>query len=717
MTIRKRKLLFGQSLPIFFFSVFMLCISCKEKVKPHTSWRQYRGDDGSTAYSALDQINKSTVSQLEVAWVLHTGDAREGNRSAIQCNPIIVNGMMYITSPQLKLIALDPSTGKEIWKFNPFGDKDAAGVNRGVTYWADAADKRIFFAAGYFLYALNADNGSPVTAFGDGGKIDLRKGLGRDPEKLDVQATTPGIVFGDLLIQGSMVGEGYDAAPGFVRAYDIRTGNIAWTFHTIPQPGEFGYDTWQKDNYQHVGAVNSWAGMSLDKERGIVFVPTGSPAFDFYGGNRKGQNLFGNCLIALDAKTGVRKWHYQLVHHDLWDYDLPAPPTLITINKDGKKIDAVAQVTKMGMVFVFDRETGEPVFPIEERPVPRSDLPGEEASPTQPFPVKPLPFVRHQFNDDIITDISDSARNYVMEKVKLAHKGTIYTPPSTAGVVQFPGTRGGAEWGGPSFDPETGILYVNANELPLLIKMKLLENNSPIANAAGEKIYTLNNCIVCHGADRSGNGVFPKLKDLSKKFTATQLSTLIKNGRGQMPSFPNLSDKEQMALADFLLDKKEAVKDTSEQKIITDSAVRYVHDGWTPLVDPDGYPAVKPPWGTLNAIDLNKGEILWKVPLGEYPALLKKGLPATGTPNLGGTLTTKGGLVFIGATKDEKFRAFDKKTGKLLWEYKLPSGGYATPATYSVDGTQYIVIAAGGGGKVGSPSGDSYIAFRLKRSK
>ena len=695
--------------------IVLLLMSCRQRQQPFTTWEVYRGDKGSTGYSALDQINRTNLDLLEVAWIYHTGDAREGNRSTIQCNPIVVNGMMYVTSPQLKLIALDPLHGKDIWQFNPFVDEEATGVNRGVTYWEEDNDKRIFFSAGYCLYALNADDGSLLLNFGDSGKVDLRVGLGRDPAKLAVWATSPGIIYKDLLIQGTALGEGYDAAPGFVRAYNVRTGEIAWTFNTIPQPGEFGYDTWDKDSYKEAGGTNAWAGMSVDEERGMVFVPLGSPAFDFYGGNRKGTNLFGNCIVALDAQTGERRWHYQLVHHDLWDYDLPAPPTLVTIKNGQRKTDAVAQVTKMGMVFLFNRLSGEPLFPIKERAVPRSGLMGEAAWPTQPFPVKPAPFARQYFSESDITGISDSAHAFVKEKVKNAKMGPIFTPPDTNGVVQFPGTRGGAEWGGASFDPGTGVLYVNANEIPLLVKMKPI----PVADddavtSRGEKIYTLNNCTMCHGANRAGTAVFPSLQQLSKKNSREQVAALLKKGKGQMPAYPNITNEDKKALIDFLFDAEQNREHTQTAPTNAEQQYRYVHNGWTVLTDKEGYPGVKPPWGTLNAIDLNKGELLWKVPLGEYPELVKRGIPATGTQNLGGAVVTAGGLVIIAATFDEKLRIFDKHTGKLLWEYKLPAGGYATPATYMLNGKQYIVIAAGGGGKVGSLSGDAYVAFRLK---
>ena len=704
---------FEKEITLFFFTI-ALFISCTHDDKPYTTWAVYRGDKGSTGYSALNQINKTNLDKLELAWTYHTGDAREGNRSNIECNPIIVNKMMYVSSPQLKLIALDPASGKEIWKFDPFKKQEASGVNRGITYWADGAnDKRIFFSAGFYVYALNADNGELVSTFGSSGKIDLRIGLGRDPAKLSVWSTSPGIIYKNLLIQGTSLEEGYDAAPGFVRAYNVLTGKIEWTFNTIPQPGEFGYDTWEKNSYKEVGGANAWAGMSVDEERGIVFIPLGSPAFDFYGGNRKGENLFGNCLLAVDAATGKRKWHYQLVHHDLWDYDLPAPPTLVTLKNGKTTTDAVAQVTKMGLVFLFERSTGKPIFPIEERTVAKSNLLGEETWPTQPFPVKPAPLVRQSYSENDITNISDSAHAYIKERIGNAHLGSMFTPPDTGGVVQIPGSRGGAEWGGASFDPETGILYVNANELPLLVKMKAVTLNDQ-TNSWGEKIYTMNNCTMCHGANRAGTNVFPSLLNLGARITPQKADSVLKTGKGQMPSYPNLAAEDKTALLEFLFDKKQTKTSAEKPEKTGPVKYRYVHNGWVQLTDKDGYPGIKPPWGTLNAIDLNKGELIWKVPLGEYDALTKRGIPPTGTQNLGGSVVTAGGLIIIASTADEKLRIFDKQTGKILWQYKLPAAGYATPCVYMFGGKQYIVIAAGGGGKVGTPSGDAYVAFRLK---
>lgn len=696
-------------------SCSLLTLSCQDN-GAQTTWSVYRGES-SNAYSSLDQINRDNVNRLEVAWTYHAGDSEKGNRSAIQCNPIIVNGMMYITSPKLKLIALDPASGKELWKFDPFTGAQATGVNRGVTYWENGNDKRIFFSAGSYLYALNADNGKPVSSFGVEGKIDLREGLGRDPSRLAVAATSPGVIYKDLLIQGTALGEGYDAAPGFVRAYDARSGVIAWTFYTIPQPGEPGYETWTDGAYNEIGGANSWAGMTVDEKRGVVYIPTGSPAFDFYGGNRQGMNLYGNCLLALKAGTGELIWHYQLVHHDLWDYDLPAPPNLLSVVIDGKRIDAVAQITKMGMVFIFNRETGEPLFPIEERPVPPSALSGEEVWPTQPFPVKPPPFSRHFFTEADITDISPESNAFVKARIKDARFGSIYLPPDTSGVVQFPGARGGGEWGGAAVDPETGIMYVNANEIPLLISMKKIEmeRQEEFLASAGKRVYEDNGCTSCHGTDRSGTNVYPSLVNLSRKKSEAEVVSLLRNGRGQMPAFPNISEGGMNALLAYLFERNDLKSPKiSQVHNATEEKIRYAHSGWNILTDQDGYPGVKPPWGTLNAIDLNKGEILWKVPLGIYPELVAKGLPPTGTQNLGGPAITAGGLIFIGATRDKMFRAFDIDTGEILWEYELPAGGNATPSVYQVSGKQYIIIATGGGGRVGSESGDAYVAFALK---
>jgi quinoprotein glucose dehydrogenase len=496
-------------------------------------------------------------------------------------------------------------------------------------------------------------------------------------------------------------------------------------FHTIPRPGEVGYDTWEDpDAWKKFGGANNWAGMSLDEERGIVFVPTGSIGGDFYGGIRKGQNLFGNSLIALDAATGTYKWHYQVVHHDLWDRDLPANPNLVTIKRNGKEIDAVAQITKHGYVFVFDRETGEPVFPIEERPVPASDLPGEVAWPTQPIPTLPEPFARQSFTKDDVSDLDSATHTEMLERFLTIKYGKPFTPPSKNGVWIFPGFDGGGEWGGAAVDPETAIMYINSSELPWALTMINVPGKGDNSlNGMGEAIYG-RYCVACHGADRKGNGSsFPSVLNMKAKYNAQQLWGIIEKGKNMMPAFAQIKDVDKDALLAFLLDleekepttSKEPASTASETKSILDE-VPYTMTGYNRFLDKNGYPGIKPPWGTLNAVDLNSGKLLWKVALGEYEELTKRGIPPTGTETYGGPLVTKGGLVFIAGTKDEKIRAFDKTTGKVLWEAKLPAAGYATPATYSIEGRQYVVIACGGG-KIGSKSGDSYVAFALPEKK
>ena len=692
-----------------------LC-SCSKK-DPHKKWEHYRGDQGANSYSKLDQINKDNVSNLEHAWTFRSGDAREGNRSTIECNPLIIDNVIYLTSPQLKLFALDAATGKEIWMFDPISEGGKVDVNRGLTYWAEGKDKRIFFPVSERLYAINAGTGEAINTFGKNGYIDFREGLDRDVDKITAGSTSPGVIYKDLLITGHAVSEGDGAAPGHIRAFDVRTGEMKWRFNTIPHPGEFGYETWEDpDSWKKVGGANSWAGLALDEERGIVFCPTGSASPDFYGGYRKGQGLFADCLIALNAETGERIWHFQAVHHNVWDYDLPSTPNLITIKKDGKTIDAVAQITKMGHLFVFDRKTGEPVFPIEERPVPQSDIEGEKTWPTQPFPVAPPPFVRQRYTEDDLPTISDEARQYAVQKLDSARNEGIFTPLSYQGTVVFPGFRGGGEWSGASFDFETGILYVNANQIPNLVtirKAKRYETGATVRNLPGKRLYDTH-CALCHGLEKKGLEVFPTLIGIEKKMNNAQIDSMIRSGKGLMPPFPQLSSEEREAITGHLLgDEKPAIIMALDPEI--EKLPRFVSSGYDQFLDPQGYPAVKPPWGTLNAIDMNKGEILWQKPLGEFPELIAKGIPPTGTQNFGGCLSTKGGLLFIGATADEKFRAFDKHTGEILWEYKLPFGGYATPATYEVNGEQYVVIAAGGGGKVGTKSGDTYVAFKLKK--
>jgi quinoprotein glucose dehydrogenase len=676
---------------------------------PYVGWTVYGGGPASLRYSALDQINRGNVARLAVAWTYDTGDAFK--ESEMECNPIVVNGLLYATTPKLRLIALDAATGKLRWSFDPRQQRENYGKsrNRGVTYWAAGADQRIFLPASHWLYALDARTGALIKTFGQDGRVDLREGLGRPLEDMSISATSPGIVYQDLLIMGSIVSETLPASPGDIRAYDVRTGKIRWTFHTIPHPGEFGYDTWPKDAWQYIGAANNWAGMSLDEKRGLVFVPTGSAAFDFYGANRKGDNLFANTLLALNAATGERVWHFQAVHHDVWDRDFPAPPNLVTVQRDGAPVDAVAQVTKSGHVFLFDRETGKPLFPIEERSVPSSEVEGEATAARQSLPVKPPPFSRQVFTSDMVTNRTPEAHAAVLARLRQVRSAGQFVPPSVEGTVIFPGFDGGAEWGGAAFDPASGLLYVNANEMPWILR---LVPSPQDRQTTGQTLYN-SRCASCHRQDRQGSPPeFPSLVQIAARRTPQQIAAIVHQGSGRMPAFTQLPPDAVSAIIAYLT-TGEARPVAEVQRSQWPIEQRYRHDGYNKFLDPDGYPAVQPPWGTLNAIDLNKGEIAWTIPFGEYPELAAQGLRQTGSENYGGPVVTAGGLLFIGASNhDRKFHVFDKATGKLLWETTLPAAGNATPATYQVDGRQFIVIAAGGG-KSGAPSGGSYVAFAL----
>lgn len=692
-------------------------------------WPVALGDPGQGHYSSLTQIHRGNVRRLEVAWTYRSGDASPEGRTQIQCNPVVVDGVLYGTTPALKLIALEAGTGRERWRYDPFAGGrggNPLGVNRGVVLWRGGEGARVLYTAGYFLHAIDAGTGRPVESFGNGGRVDIREGLGRPAQELFVLGNTPGALYGDLLILPTRVSEGPGpAAPGHIRAYDVRSGRIAWTFHTIPHPGEYGYETWPPDAWQVSGGANCWAGMAVDGERGMVFVPTGSPAFDFWGGDRIGENLFANCLVALDAATGQRRWHYQMVRHDVWDRDLPAPPTLVTVEHEGRRVDAVAQVTKSGHVFVFERETGRSLFPIEERPVPRSDLLGESTWPTQPVPLRPPPFARQFFSEEIITDRTPAARAAVFERWRQILPHQPWLPPSTNGTIIFPGFDGGAEWGGAAFDPASGWLYVNANEMPWILQMVETGAASGEGNLGTPAQFYSAVCAACHGMDRQGElgrGI-PPLTGLGERLTEEDIVRLLETGRGTMPAFSFLSEPDRRGLARLLLGTGDGsgpvAGRTGERHPEPEKGTAlirspYGHTGYNRWTDPEGYPAVKPPWGTLTAIDLNRGELAWQVPLGELPELTAQGMPVTGTENYGGPVVTASGLLFIAATKDEKIRAFDARSGEMLWEAPLPAAGYATPATYAVNGRQYVVIACGGG-KLGTRSGDAYVAFALPR--
>jgi glucose dehydrogenase len=768
----------------------------------------YNGGPDGDHYSRLTQINRGNVKKLQVAWSFDTGE-----KGGLQTNPLIVGRTLYAYTPTQKVVALDAATGGLKWKF----DSGVKGTQpaRGVAYWTDGKEGRILAGAMNYLYCLDAETGKPIATFGEGGRIDLRKGLdkglGEDYEKQSIALTTPGVVYKDLIIVGGRNPETHPAPPGYVRAYDVRTGQLRWVFHTIPLPGEKGYETWPKDAWKTAGAANNWAGMSVDVARGIVYVPTGSAVMDFYGGDRVGDDLYANCLLALDANTGKLLWHFQGVHHDIWDRDFPAPPALVTMKRDGKTVDALVQTSKQGYVYLFDRVTGEPLVPIHEHPYPASTVPGEAAAKTQPLPDGPEPYARQRLSEDMLTTRTPEMHEWAVKAFRDIRSDGQFLPMVVGKqTVVFPGFDGGAEWGGPAVDPVNGILYVNANEMVWL--GGLIPN--PTGGSPGARVYR-EQCAVCHGIDRAGSPpAFPTLVDIRKKLTDEKIAQTVRLGTGRMPSFPNIEEARMTDLLRYLRegdvaeaagDKKEmgsvpaviAMPHAGDQKgtvvyekrcavchgdqlegippsfpmliglggrfssaqtinlihtgkgrmppmpelqgedlegllrflgvgskaasvtpPVESEEGQYIFTGYKKFLDPEGYPAFVPPWGTLNAIDLKTGKYLWKVPLGEYPALVKQGMTNTGSENYGGPVLTAGGVLFIGATVyDRRFRAFDSRTGSVLWETELPFAGMATPSTYMIDGRQYVVIASSGGRDPKSPVGGAYIAFALPDKK
>lgn len=652
-------------------------------------WHRSHGDNGGARYSALTQIDRQNVTNLRTAWIYESNDGK-GN---IQCNPIIVNGVMFAPTPGKHVVAVNAETGRELWRFQPEGRP----AFRGLIYWPgrDGATERLFFCAGKFVYALDPRTGRAVPEFGQGGR-----------------AVLPGLAQGDFgaATAGPAIFERTVIVPGFekdVWAFDAVTGEQRWTFHTVPHPGEFGYDTW---DHPESYAANCWGGMALDEVRGIAYVTTGSPKDNFVGVNHHGRNLFANCLIALDARTGKRLWHFQEIGHDIWDLDIPAPPNLATITRDGRRIDVVAAVTKIGNTLLLDRLTGKPIFPFRLRRAPTSTLPGEETWPYQPDVELPEPFARQEFGPDDVTDRSEEANEAALGKFKSATIG--WFQPFTEGRPNlYFGLHGGAEWTGACVDVPSGRLYVSANRIPWIISV-FRDDDPPddlsLPPTRGRQVFEMT-CAPCHGTNRIGVGTCPPLRGVRHRLKAEDIIQQVRNGKNTMPAQPDMSEADLQALVDFLLLRDRTIPSAPSK---TERPV-YSYNGYPKFLDHEGYPGAKPPWGTLHCLDLNSGKLLWTVPLGEHPELTAQGIKKTGTENFGGPIVTAGGLVFCSGTRDSKIRAFDKDTGRELWSATLPWVGTAPPATYQVNGRQYVVIAATGGGKLGAPLGDAYVAFAL----
>lgn len=599
---------------LLFLSVSLM-LACGPQQPTYLTWAKTGGGSENLKYSALQQIDTTNYAKLSVAWVYHTENNDSTKFGPMECNPIVVNGVMYGVSPKLKLFAVKAATGKEIWTFNPADSaanktwhRTSVNMNRGVAYWEKENDKRIIYTVGPIVFCVNATTGKLVPSFGTDGGINLVNGLDRDPSKLFVAPTSPVMVYNNLFFVSGLVGE---ETPGHIRAFDVQTGKQQWIFHTIPYPQDKGYETWDDTTaYRHMGSTNSWAGFSLDEKRGILFAPTGNPTNDFYGGNRTGKGLYGNSLLAIDAVTGKLKWHFQTVHHDVWDMDLPAPPALVTVTHKGKQIDAVAQTTKTGFVFLLDRETGKPLFQVKEMPVnTATTLENEKLWPTQPMPVIPKPLVRQSFDSADLNDIVD-ARSYAFIKKTFLDYGPskIFTPPSVKGTIVLPGYDGGAEWGGPAFDPETQLLYVNTNEMAWLLNMveNKKNNKSLLTNYEAGKIIYTQNCMKCHGTEMQGGGNYPSLIGVDKKYTVSTFSQLVTTGKRMMPGNNVLTNTEKTALASYVLNVKNAqqVKYTGElSKLLPPQKTTYGFTGYNKFLTPEGYPAIRPPWGSLTAID------------------------------------------------------------------------------------------------------------------
>ena len=662
----------------------------------YSTWRNYAGTADAAQYSELQQINRSNVSRLEPAWSFSTGDS---NRYFF--HPVVVDDVAYVLAKNNSIVAVNAKTGREVWTHTPAPGTRAI-TNRGINYWEseDRSERRLLYASDHYLRAIDAQTGKTIASFGAGGQVNLKQGLGRDPEKLSlVQSHSPGRVFEDLLILGSATNEGYGSAPGDVRAFDVRSGKIAWSFHTIPHPGEFGYETWPEDAWKTVGGANVWTEFSLDVERGIVYLPVASAKYNFYGADRAGSNLFSGSLVALDARTGKHRWHFQFVHHDIWDYDPATAPKLLTVRHEGREVDIVAQVTKQGFVFVFDRVSGEPLWPIEEREVPKgSEMPRETLWPTQPFPTKPPPFARQSFTvDDLNPYLDASERARFRDYIQGARNEGLFTPPGRGDTIQMPGNNGGANWGGAAVNPTAGMLYVVSKDHPAILKLDPDgEQQAPPPDEPalrGRYFYDVH----CHRCHSIGEQVNPRagssLAGIADTMSDERIANVIREGQGPMPGFPSLSKPDVDLLTAYV--KNPSVDETPqpvEQEQLANSA-RFV-SGFGLVRASNGLSPIGPPWSTLTAYDLNQGTIKWQIPLGEVPELAAKGIKNTGSsyPKVG-PVVTAGGLIFTG-TRDKKVRAFDADSGEILWEHEVDAALEGIPAVYEVDGRQYVLFCA-----------------------
>lgn len=695
-------------IPVF-ATCFLALWGCTDRVNHYEAWSHYLGDPARSHFTQLSQIGMENASELKVAWTYESPDTGQ-----MQMNPIVIDGVLYGVSAALKAFAVDAFTGEEIWIYGK-SEKAWHSTSRGLSYWEDGDDKRILYSVGKDLVALDAVTGQLIKTFGDGGRVDLHLGLPEHAKDKFVISSTPGAVYEDLIVMPIRLSEGADSAPGDIRAFNVRDGSLAWTFHVIPHPHEEGFESWiNKEAYKNdngIGGGNSWAGITVDEENGILFVPTGSLAPDFYGGNRPGQNLYANCLLALDALTGELIWFQQLTHHDIWDRDLPAPPNLLTIQKNGKPLEVVAQVTKQGYVYVFDKMTGEPIFEVQEVPMPLSNI--EASWPSQPIPVKPAPFSRR--SDEIgIEDYSPYAPNKsAIQKILGTVIKDFYSPPDTLPTLLLPGYDGGAEWGGAGVDPKNGIIYINANEMAWFLEVEPRQDKEDASLTTGELLY-MENCAVCHKKDLSGDSKsgYPSLLKLTERLSRKGIGTVVEKGKGMMPGFVHLGNEERKAILDFLSGDKED-KVEVQKSIESKHKSPYKHTGYKKFLDANGLPAISPPWGTLSAIDLNTGDYLWKIPFGEVDSLVELGYPITGIENYGGPIVTENGLLIIAATKDSKIRIFNRFTGSLIWEDRLPAAAFATPTTYIAKDKQFIVIACGGE-KLGTPRGNKIVAYALR---